>query len=65
MTGYELAQKLHAVPGTRHAVFIAHTGYGQMEDKRLSSESGFAHHLVKPAAIPDLQRVLADSPRPG
>jgi CheY-like chemotaxis protein/two-component sensor histidine kinase len=62
MDGYELARELRKLPGTRRAVLIAHTGYGQMEDKRLSSEAGFAHHLVKPAAIPDLERVLADEP---
>ncbi|VXC77670.1 PAS domain S-box-containing protein (fragment) [Burkholderia sp. 8Y] len=61
MTGYELARELKNLPGTRDAVFVAHTGYGQKEDKRLSLEAGFAHHLVKPAAIPDLERVLADS----
>ena len=65
MTGYRLARELHAVPGTRNAVFIAHTGFGQMEDKRLSAESRFSHHLVKPAAIPNFQRALADSPNRG
>ncbi|MDR5780581.1 ATP-binding protein [Caballeronia sp. LZ065] len=60
MDGYHLARELRALPGTRNAVFIAHTGYGQQDDKRLSAEAGFKHHLVKPAAIPDLERVLAD-----
>ncbi|MDR5815025.1 ATP-binding protein [Caballeronia sp. LZ033] len=60
MDGYHLARELRTLPGTRNAVFIAHTGYGQQEDKKLSAEAGFKHHLVKPAAIPDIERVLAD-----
>ncbi|WP_244808364.1 hybrid sensor histidine kinase/response regulator [Caballeronia zhejiangensis] len=60
MNGYELARELRQISGTREAVFVAHTGYGQSEDRRLSSEAGFTHHLVKPAAILELERVLAD-----
>jgi hypothetical protein len=39
---------------------LSRTGYGQDEDRRLSDETGFAHHLVKPAGIHELQRALAD-----
>jgi PAS domain S-box-containing protein len=58
MNGYELARALHEQPGTRGAVFIAHTGYGQQEDRQLSAEAGFTHHLVKPAGIAEIERVL-------
>jgi CheY-like chemotaxis protein len=60
MNGYELAHELRALPGCERAVFVAHTGYGQEEDKRMSAEAGFAHHLVKPVAIQELQQVLSD-----
>ncbi|MDR5749722.1 MULTISPECIES: ATP-binding protein [unclassified Caballeronia] len=60
MNGYELARELRAVSGAEDAIFVAYTGYGQDEDRRLSDEAGFAHHLVKPAGIHELQQVLAD-----
>jgi PAS domain S-box-containing protein len=60
MNGYDLARELRALPGTQGAIFVAHTGYGQDEDRRLSDEAGFAYHLVKPVGIHELQQVLGD-----
>jgi two-component system CheB/CheR fusion protein len=39
-------------------VLIAVTGYGQGRDRRMSAESGFAHHLTKPVDPDQLRRVL-------
>ncbi|HXU43343.1 MAG TPA: ATP-binding protein [Burkholderiales bacterium] len=39
--------------------FVAVTGRGGEEDRRLSREAGFDEHLVKPVALESLQRVLA------
>jgi PAS domain S-box-containing protein len=61
MDGYELARHLRAAPGSQGAVFVAHTGYGQEEDRKKSEAAGFAHHLVKPVGILDLQNVLDHS----
>ncbi|SAK68075.1 PAS/PAC sensor hybrid histidine kinase [Caballeronia calidae] len=58
MVAYELARRLRALPGSKGAVLVAHTGYGQEEDKAKSEAAGFAHHLVKPVGILDLQNVL-------
>ncbi|TWT91103.1 Autoinducer 2 sensor kinase/phosphatase LuxQ [Pseudobythopirellula maris] len=60
MDGYEVARRLRAAPGTRSAWIVALTGYGQADDRRKSAEAGFDHHLVKPADIEDLERLLAD-----
>jgi PAS domain S-box-containing protein len=60
MDGYEVARRLHALPGLRNAVLIAMTGYGQEEDRMRSREAGFARHLVKPADPASL-RVLLDA----
>ncbi|MDR5832266.1 ATP-binding protein [Caballeronia sp. LP006] len=60
MDGYSLARELHVLPGTKSAVFVAHTGYGQKEDQKLSAEAGFTHHLVKPAPIHELEKLLAE-----
>jgi signal transduction histidine kinase/CheY-like chemotaxis protein len=49
MTGYELAQRLHALPQCRRAVIIALTGYGQPQDKERARAAGFDHHVAKPA----------------
>jgi PAS domain S-box-containing protein len=56
MDGYELARRMRKETG---AVLLAMTGYGTEEDRRLSAEAGFAHHLVKPVDPEELQRVLA------
>jgi CheY-like chemotaxis protein len=59
MDGYELGGRLREVvaPAPR---LIALTGYGQAEDRRRSTEAGFAGHMVKPVDIPGLLAVLAD-----
>ena len=56
MDGYVLARRLRALPGGDAALYIALTGYGQPNDRALSREAGFDHHLVKPA---DPARLLA------
>jgi PAS domain S-box-containing protein len=58
MSGYEVAQRLRAVPGTAHSLLIAITGYGQEQDRRRSRESGFDHHLVKPISAETLGRLI-------
>jgi PAS domain S-box-containing protein len=62
MTGYELAPRLREVPGLRNVLLVALTGYGQDEDRRRSSEVGFDAHLVKPADLAELQRLLTGAP---
>ena len=48
-------------------LLIAVTGWGQDEDRRLSKEAGFDHHLVKPVdpgiLVPLIARHLADRGR--
>ena len=48
MDGYELAQRLRALPGLERLVLIAVTGYGQEQDRTKTHEAGFDTHLVKP-----------------
>ena len=56
MDGYEVIKKLKELEVT--ALFVALTGYGQEEDKRKTRNAGFAHHLVKPVGLADLQAIL-------
>ncbi len=62
MDGYEVARRLRADPATAGAVLAALTGWGQEEDRRRSKEAGFDLHLVKPADLGELQRLLAELP---
>jgi CheY-like chemotaxis protein len=43
-------------------LLVALTGYGQDEDRRRSREAGFDAHLVKPADLAELQRLLTGAP---
>ena len=60
MDGYEVARLLRALPQDPRTTLVALTGWGQVEDRRLSREAGFDGHLVKPVDFTALQ-VLMDS----
>ncbi len=53
MNGYEVAREIRAQSWGNDPTLIAITGWGQAEDKDLSKQAGFNHHLVKPVD-PDL-----------
>jgi CheY-like chemotaxis protein len=59
ISGLELARELRKCVVARPARFIALTGYGQAHDLARTREAGFDHHMVKPADIDELQRLLA------
>ena len=56
--GYELARRLRQRPASAGALLVALTGYGQAHDFTLSKGAGFDHHLVKPANLDQLERIL-------
>jgi len=60
MDGYQVAERLRALPHAKGAILIAITGYGQDDDRLRSQRAGIDHHLVKPVA-PDALRNLIDS----
>jgi CheY-like chemotaxis protein len=59
LNGYELARRLRAQSNGRRITLVALTGFGQHEDKRLAGESGFDHHLTKPADLAIIESVIA------
>ena len=69
MTGYELAQKLHAHPVVARAKLLALTGYGQPRDtEQAAKAAGFSGYLVKPVDSDQLRAridALLLSDRPG
>lgn len=62
MDGYEVARRARRQPEGRDVTFIALTGWGQEEDRRLSREAGIDHHLIKPVDFAELERLLASLP---
>lgn len=58
MDGYELAARIRAVEEFSSVVLVALTGWGQAADRERILGSGFDHHLIKPADIQQLKRLL-------
>lgn len=58
MNGYDLCRLLRKDPALASTTFVAQTGWGQKEHRRLSQEAGFHHHLVKPVSMPVLHELL-------
>jgi len=59
MNGYELARHLRAMRELQGIRLVALTGYGQAEDQQRIRAAGFDDHLIKPVALPALQRAFA------
>jgi PAS domain S-box-containing protein len=62
LNGYEVCQRIRDQPWGRSIVLIALTGWGQSEDKRRATESGFDAHFVKPINLRALEDYLAGLP---
>jgi CheY-like chemotaxis protein/anti-sigma regulatory factor (Ser/Thr protein kinase) len=60
LSGYQVAERVRALPHGRDVVMIAATGWGQEEDRRRSIASGFDAHLVKPMDPQALVRLMGD-----
>lgn len=56
--GFEVARRLRRLPEANRARIVALTGWGQERDRRRSREAGFDHHLVKPAELDEILRLL-------
>jgi CheY-like chemotaxis protein/two-component sensor histidine kinase len=58
LNGYEVAKQLRTAFSDR-IFLVALTGYGQEDDLRAALDAGFDAHLVKPADISELSRLLS------
>lgn len=58
MNGYEVAAELR-VRRRRDLLLVALSGYAREEDRARSLEAGFDYHLIKPANIDMLKRLLS------
>ena len=59
MNGYEVARRFREQPWSKEIVLVALTGWGQLEDRKKSSDAGFDFHLVKPVEPAVLKQLLA------
>ncbi len=59
LNGYEVARRIRLEPTLKYVVLIALTGYGQEADRQTALQAGFDHHLVKPARLEQLQKILS------
>jgi CheY-like chemotaxis protein len=60
MNGYDLCRELKSRPDIGQTIFIAQTGWGEAEHRRLTAEAGFDHHLVKPLYLETLENLLGE-----
>lgn len=56
--GHEVARRIRASLDRSAIVLIALTGFGSAEDQRLTQQSGFDMHLVKPVEPAELGRIF-------
>lgn len=60
MDGREAARRAREEDWGREALLVALTGWGQPNDRHLTSEAGFDHHLVKPVDMATLEKLLSN-----
>jgi signal transduction histidine kinase/CheY-like chemotaxis protein len=58
MNGIETAKAIRKTDWGASVILVAVTGWGQEEDKRITREAGFDHHLVKPVEASSLLQLL-------
>jgi CheY-like chemotaxis protein len=63
MDGHELARRLRRHGEASEMALVALTGYGRDEDRVVSKDAGFDHHLVKPVASEALERLIDGAAR--
>jgi CheY-like chemotaxis protein len=63
MSGYELAERLRAMPGLTHIRLVAVTGHGSDAHRVKARAAGFDEHLLKPVDLQLVDAVLASVSR--
>ncbi|HET6492617.1 MAG TPA: response regulator, partial [Burkholderiales bacterium] len=61
LDGYEVARRMNLNPQLRPVTLAALTGWGQADDRRLTAEAGFKHHLTKPIDLGELRQILQEA----
>jgi PAS domain S-box-containing protein len=58
MDGYQVCRHLRRQPWGKSMLIVALTGWGQENDRARTEAAGFDHHLIKPADLGVLSRLL-------
>ncbi|MDP2817606.1 MAG: ATP-binding protein [Polaromonas sp.] len=58
LNGFQVAERIRQEPTLKNIVLVALTGYGLEADRQRSRETGFDHHLVKPADFEEVEKIL-------
>src|SRR5262245_3171474 len=61
LDGFEVARRLRQAGGPHHPLLVALTAWGDEEARRRTAETGFNAHLLKPADLGQLERLLAEA----
>lgn len=61
VSGYDLCQRLRAMPTLERTVFIAQSGRDDADHYSKVRTAGFHHHLVKPASFEQIGRLLEEA----
>jgi PAS domain S-box-containing protein len=59
LNGYDAARRIRQSDWGANTLLVALTGWGQEQDRERAREAGFDHHLIKPAKVADLRRMLS------
>ena len=59
LTGYEVATEIRKLPHLQKTVLAALTGWGSENHRSRTKEAGFDTHLIKPAAIAEINQLLS------
>ncbi|MDA0832339.1 MAG: PAS domain S-box protein [Planctomycetota bacterium] len=60
LNGYDACRRIRDKPWGKDMVIVALTGLGQDDDRQMSKEAGFNHHLVKPGHLNALMGLIAE-----
>jgi CheY-like chemotaxis protein len=60
MNGFDVCRRIRQQPWGKDMTLVALTGWGQNEDRQMSKEAGFDHHLVKPVDFNALMETLTE-----
>jgi CheY-like chemotaxis protein len=60
LNGYEACRRIREQPWGKGILIAAVTGWGQEEDRRLSRNVGFNHHLIKPVGHDAVEKLLVE-----
>ena len=60
VNGYDLCEQLKSVEALGQTVLVAHSGYGQEQHRKRAADVGCSHFLLKPFALPDIQKILVE-----